>query len=253
MLEVASPVRQGPNWRPLRDHSVTELRTIIDAERLRVKKNTGGLDRRTRLDIIRDISREFLSRTESPLMQRSEPPPLIGYSHGGQSTRAQGEQRRETEAAVAELAAARAEAATAARRNAALVQQLEAARAEAAATVARAASARAEHGTSTAEPHTSSPRPARAVRGTPPHSFVCPISMETFRDPVVTADGETYERACIQRHLDGGRMTSPLTNARLKSRALVPNTAMRRAIQEWRDQRESVDVATVTTSEVELA
>ena len=45
-----------------------------------------------------------------------------------------------------------------------------------------------------------------------PDSFVCPISYEIMRDPVVTADGLSYERAAIEHWFSTGHRTSPRTN-----------------------------------------
>merc|ERR1712096_560608 len=55
-------------------------------------------------------------------------------------------------------------------------------------------------------------------------------------DPVVTCDGQTYERAQIERWFDSqrpGRYTSPMSNARLTHRNTIPNYALRMAIQEY--------------------
>ena len=91
-----------------------------------------------------------------------------------------------------------------------------------------------------------------------PDAFVCPISFELMRDPVMCADGHTYERDAIERWLQalawgwmrmrarvlacvlsaGGAQsnkTSPKTNEKLPSSALVPNHNLRAAIQEWRE------------------
>lgn len=52
-------------------------------------------------------------------------------------------------------------------------------------------------------------------------------------NPVVAADGYTYERSAITTWL-ADRSTSPMTRERLASSALVPNRALRAAITEWR-------------------
>ena len=48
-------------------------------------------------------------------------------------------------------------------------------------------------------------------------------------DPVMAADGFTYERAAIADWLARGNATSPMTGAGLESTALVPNLAVRSA------------------------
>ncbi len=51
-------------------------------------------------------------------------------------------------------------------------------------------------------------------------------------DPVVAADGHTYNRADIERWLKQHE-TSPLTNEPLEHKMLIPNMAMRRQINAW--------------------
>eukprot|EP00930_Biecheleria_cincta_P047837 TRINITY_DN33236_c0_g1_i1.p1 TRINITY_DN33236_c0_g1~~TRINITY_DN33236_c0_g1_i1.p1 ORF type:complete len:396 (+),score=79.84 TRINITY_DN33236_c0_g1_i1:49-1236(+) len=63
-----------------------------------------------------------------------------------------------------------------------------------------------------------------------PPSFRCPISQEVMRDPVVTADGHTYERSSIEEWFRQGRRTSPLTNVSLPNRELLSNLALREAV-----------------------
>ena len=45
-----------------------------------------------------------------------------------------------------------------------------------------------------------------------PKDFCCPITMEIMKDPVIAADGHTYDRNAIQRSIDSGNMNSPMTN-----------------------------------------
>ncbi|XP_071685744.1 U-box domain-containing protein 33-like isoform X1 [Rutidosis leptorrhynchoides] len=69
-----------------------------------------------------------------------------------------------------------------------------------------------------------------------PHYFICPIFLEVMQDPVVAADGFTYEAEAIRGWLDSGHKTSPMTNLELPNTNLVPNLALRSAIQEWLQQ-----------------
>jgi ubiquitin C len=66
-----------------------------------------------------------------------------------------------------------------------------------------------------------------------PSGFVCPISEDVMRDPVVCADGHTYDRPNIQQWFAGGHDTSPNTGARLSHLNLVPNHALRNAIEDF--------------------
>ncbi|KAK9817751.1 hypothetical protein WJX72_001623 [[Myrmecia] bisecta] len=61
--------------------------------------------------------------------------------------------------------------------------------------------------------------------------FSCPISGEVFRDPVLAADGHTYERVDIRRWLRR-KNTSPQTRQPLPIKVLVPNHMVRSAVQE---------------------
>ncbi|EKX52054.1 hypothetical protein GUITHDRAFT_65299, partial [Guillardia theta CCMP2712] len=67
-------------------------------------------------------------------------------------------------------------------------------------------------------------------------SFFCPMSRQVMTDPVTCCDGLTYDRPHIEAWLQD-HDTSPLTNARLASRTLVPNIALRNAIEEWQQQQ----------------
>ena len=61
-------------------------------------------------------------------------------------------------------------------------------------------------------------------------SFVCPITQAVMADPVMTADGHTYERAAIEQWL-ASHNTSPLTGLPLSTHELVPNEQLARHIQ----------------------
>lgn len=66
-----------------------------------------------------------------------------------------------------------------------------------------------------------------------PEMFLCPITQSIMSDPVVAADGYTYEREAIELWLREGRGVSPLTNQPLTTEAVVPNLALRSSIREW--------------------
>ncbi|KAI4364727.1 hypothetical protein MLD38_020781 [Melastoma candidum] len=71
----------------------------------------------------------------------------------------------------------------------------------------------------------------------PPSYFICPILQEVMEDPHVAADGFTYEGEALRGWFDSGHNTSPMTNEQLAHRNLIPNRAMRSAIQEWLQNR----------------
>ncbi|XP_057499480.1 U-box domain-containing protein 33-like [Actinidia eriantha] len=70
-----------------------------------------------------------------------------------------------------------------------------------------------------------------------PSYFICPIFQEIMQDPHIAADGFTYELEALKGWLDSGHDTSPMTNVKLSHCNLVPNRALRSAIQEWLQQR----------------
>eukprot|EP00961_Rhodomonas_salina_P110464 1486543-Rhodomonas_salina.1 len=63
-------------------------------------------------------------------------------------------------------------------------------------------------------------------------AFVCSITNDLMKDPVIAADGHSYERAAIEKWLHK-HDTSPLTGAQLSNNTLTPNIALRNAIEEW--------------------
>jgi hypothetical protein len=74
-----------------------------------------------------------------------------------------------------------------------------------------------------------------------PENFIDCISCSFFKDPVVTADGQTYERSWIQDWFSRGHTTSPLTNLPLVHTNLTPNIALRNSIEEFLKQHPEID------------
>ncbi|XP_009785565.1 U-box domain-containing protein 11 [Nicotiana tabacum] len=66
-----------------------------------------------------------------------------------------------------------------------------------------------------------------------PEEYLCPISLELMRDPVIVATGQTYERSFIQRWIDGGNTRCPKTQQMLQDLTLTPNIALRSLISDW--------------------
>ena len=62
-----------------------------------------------------------------------------------------------------------------------------------------------------------------------PRYFSCPITSELMTDPVVDPEGNSYERSAIEDWL-GRSATSPVTRAPLLPNQLVPNRALKDAI-----------------------
>lgn len=66
-----------------------------------------------------------------------------------------------------------------------------------------------------------------------PEEFVCPISSELMRDPVIVASGQTYERTYIEAWLQEGHRTCPRTQQVLHHLILTPNNLVRSMISQW--------------------
>jgi hypothetical protein len=62
-----------------------------------------------------------------------------------------------------------------------------------------------------------------------PNEFLCPITAEIMRDPVIGTDGHTYERSAITAWL-GSNAISPITRASMTVAGLTPNIAVRSQI-----------------------
>lgn len=58
-----------------------------------------------------------------------------------------------------------------------------------------------------------------------------------MKDPVVAADGQTYDRASIQKWFDTGNRASPFTGAQLPDSRLIPNYSIKSAISEWQQKQ----------------
>ena len=68
-----------------------------------------------------------------------------------------------------------------------------------------------------------------------PSAFICPITYEMFRDPVVViTSGQTYERGAILRHFRSSEI-EPCSSERVGDKTVIENWALRRAMQEWLD------------------
>ena len=70
--------------------------------------------------------------------------------------------------------------------------------------------------------------------------LLCPILQDRMEDPVIAADGHSYEREAIEEWLRQGdaHLKSPLTNAPLSNRILIPNHALRRLLDTIREGEE---------------
>ncbi|KAL3518052.1 hypothetical protein ACH5RR_020641 [Cinchona calisaya] len=78
-------------------------------------------------------------------------------------------------------------------------------------------------------------------------NFLCPLTKEVMKDPVVLESAQTYERTAInywfERCLEDGREpTCPLTGMVLKSLELKPNIGLAGSIDEWVNRNIEVQI-----------
>ncbi|KNA10445.1 hypothetical protein SOVF_144230 [Spinacia oleracea] len=67
-----------------------------------------------------------------------------------------------------------------------------------------------------------------------PEYFKCPISLDIMSDPVILSSGHTFDRSSIQRWIDSGHRTCPITKLPLPDTpSLIPNHALRSLISNY--------------------
>ena len=64
------------------------------------------------------------------------------------------------------------------------------------------------------------------------NNFICSITLEVMKDPVICSDGHTYERSAIEKWLSTNSC-SPMTRQIITNKSLIPNIALRNIIQEY--------------------
>lgn len=72
---------------------------------------------------------------------------------------------------------------------------------------------------------------AEQIQIDPNQDFLCPISLQPMRDPVIDTDGNTWDRSSIMAWLKEHK-TSPKSKNKLMSQSLVPNRILRNLIED---------------------
>lgn len=67
----------------------------------------------------------------------------------------------------------------------------------------------------------------------PPSEFLCPITLDLMRDPVIVSTGQTYDRTSIAKWIQEGHSTCPKTGQKLTHTNLIANYALRSLISQW--------------------
>nr|GLL32333.1 U-box domain-containing protein 21-like [Ipomoea trifida]GMD13736.1 U-box domain-containing protein 21-like [Ipomoea batatas] len=87
-----------------------------------------------------------------------------------------------------------------------------------------------------------------------PSNFMCPISLDLMKDPVMLPTGITYDRDSIEAWLEAGNRTCPLTKqALLAGSDPVPNHAIRQMIQDWCVENADSGVERIATPRAPIA
>jgi hypothetical protein len=79
-----------------------------------------------------------------------------------------------------------------------------------------------------------SPIIERPITTDAPKEFVCPISLEVMKEPVMSKDGQNYDRQAILQWLNQGNFDCPLTRRPLKPSYLLPNHSLKMSIMRWK-------------------
>ncbi|XP_011024585.1 PREDICTED: E3 ubiquitin-protein ligase CHIP [Populus euphratica] len=69
-----------------------------------------------------------------------------------------------------------------------------------------------------------------------PDYLCCKITLDIFRDPVITPSGVSYERAVLLDHLEKVGNFDPITREHLEPSQLVPNLAIKEAVHAYLDK-----------------
>ncbi|KAJ8443078.1 hypothetical protein Cgig2_004283 [Carnegiea gigantea] len=86
-----------------------------------------------------------------------------------------------------------------------------------------------------------------------PTHFRCPISLDMMKDPVTMSTGITYDRESIEKWLEAGNMTCPMTKQVLRTLDPVPNHTIRRMIQDWCVENRSHGVERIPTPRIPIS
>jgi len=78
-----------------------------------------------------------------------------------------------------------------------------------------------------------------------PHEFICSLTMEIMRDPVVSRYGQNFEREAIFNWLARGNDSCPMTRNPLRLSDLITNHQLRARIRRWQLDNQ-MDVAVIT-------
>ncbi|KAL1569721.1 U-box domain-containing protein 21-like [Salvia divinorum] len=93
---------------------------------------------------------------------------------------------------------------------------------------------------------------AHEIELTIPTHFRCPISLDLMKDPVTLSTGITYDRDSIEKWIDAGKVTCPVTNQVLRNFDQTPNHSIRKMIQDWCVANKSHGVQRIPTPRIPI-
>ncbi|KAK8569412.1 hypothetical protein V6N13_046469 [Hibiscus sabdariffa] len=86
-----------------------------------------------------------------------------------------------------------------------------------------------------------------------PRHFICPIALHLMKDPVTISSGITYDRESIEKWLQDGNFTCPVTNQVLRSFDQIPNHSLRKLIQDWCVENRSHGIERIPTPRIPVS
>jgi STIP1 family protein 1 len=69
--------------------------------------------------------------------------------------------------------------------------------------------------------------------GEVPSAFTCPLTMEVFREPVITPSGNSYERSALMEHLSKVGKWDPISRVPMSESDVRPNIALRNSTEHY--------------------
>ncbi|PIN06935.1 Ubiquitin--protein ligase [Handroanthus impetiginosus] len=85
-----------------------------------------------------------------------------------------------------------------------------------------------------------------------PTHYRCPISLDLMKDPVSLSTGITYDRDSIEKWIESGNVTCPVTNQILRNFDQIPKHAIRKMIQDWCVENKSYGVERIPTPRIPI-
>jgi|UniRef100_A0A2N9GJJ5 hypothetical protein len=86
-----------------------------------------------------------------------------------------------------------------------------------------------------------------------PNHFRCPISLDFMKDPVTLSTGITYDRESIEKWIESGNHTCPVTNQVFRSLEPIPNHTIRKMIQDWCVDNQSYGIERIPTPRIPVS